>query len=96
MTSQSDLQATYNNRHIEYSLKSAADYLIDAAVAAGRAHAGLHWLSGAHTALQHARERIAEFEAFVAAVEAGSAQEASALLASHNEHVSRLCADFAA
>lgn len=56
-----------NDAHLMWALLSAAQHLSSAAVYVGMTFEAPHWLGQARREIEHARKRIAEFDAELAA-----------------------------
>lgn len=93
MSNETELLVAYRARYIEHKLTAAINYLANAAVDAARAHDGLHWLSGARANLQHAKEEIAIFEAFITALDAGDTDALAKLNADHEAALIKALSD---
>lgn len=87
--------AAYQARSPEHCLFSASGYLTTALMYAVRADVDLHWLAGAGEYLKHAENSIAEFRAFVAALNAED-DSATDMVATHMAKVNAACANLGA
>lgn len=94
MTNDQKLVA-YQSRSPEYCLSSAIGYLTTALMYATRADQDLHWLSGADDYLKHAEAHIAEFRAFVAALNSDN-ESAADMVTAHKAKVDAACAQLGA
>lgn len=90
MNKQEKLEA-YQKRSPEHALSSAISDLTTALMYAVRADTDLHWLNGADAWLTHAENKIAEYRAFVAALNADDAAVAD-MVAAHRAQVAAACA----